>query len=57
MYNLEFAFFPNIIIVWVHVMNGRVFARSNKYTFQEGIHDSTHFIFGIVYMELVMDSI
>ena len=43
--------------VWVHVVNGRVFARSNTYTFQEGIHDSTNFIFGICYMELVMESI
>ena len=22
-----------MIVVWVHVVNGRVFARSNKYTF------------------------
>ena len=43
--------------VWVHVVNERVFARSNKYTFKDGIHDSTNFIFGICYMELVMDSI
>ena len=42
--------------MWVHDVNGRVFARSNKYTF-EGIHDSTNFIFGISYMELVMDAI
>ena len=46
-----------IIPVWGHVVNGCVFARSNKCTFQEGIHDSTHFIFGICYTELVMDSI
>ena len=43
--------------VWVHVVNRRVFSRSNKYTFWEWIHDSTNFIFGICYMELVMDSI
>ena len=41
----------------MHVVNVRVFARSNKYTFKEGIHDSTSFIFGICYMGLVMDSI
>ena len=34
-----------------------VFSHSNKYTFWEWIHDSTNFIFGICYMELVMDSI
>ena len=36
-----------LIIVWVHAENGRVFARSNKYTFLELIHDSTNFIFGL----------
>ena len=52
-----FVLFYVINNVWVHVVNGRVFARSNKYTFKDGIHDSTNFIFGICYMELVMDSI
>ena len=32
--------------VWVHVVNRRVFSRSNKYTFWEWIHDSTIVIFG-----------
>ena len=39
------------------IVNGRVFSRSNKYTFKEGIHGSINLIFAICYMELVMDSI
>ena len=59
------VYIANIIftqdICVVHAVKGRVFARSNKYTFKELIHESTNFIFGIshgfdiTYDLLVMD--